>query len=327
MNELERLHHRFCNYSETFKGNTAATIKWLKQAFRLWISFSHAESPGDISRQAIEDWIFFGRSERSWSPKTIRNRLQALGLFFDWMVREGLLRSNPVAEIPKPKLPVRIPRHLTQEEAFQLLDWTKNFPFGYLFERSRAAAIIATFIYTGVRAEELRMLKMSAIDLANRTLFVASGKGNKDRIIPITRSLALFMEAYLRDRRRMRRSCPYFFTAMRQDSQMGPLVIKRLVDRLRERSGIYFYPHMLRHTFATLMLEGGCDLFSLSKMMGHSDIKTTTIYLSATTGHLREQIRKHPLDALRSKMAGRDSIRSSEGDGPSPFQASQQWSH
>ncbi|PIR01190.1 MAG: hypothetical protein COV66_01890 [Nitrospinae bacterium CG11_big_fil_rev_8_21_14_0_20_45_15] len=61
-------------------------------------------------------------------------------------------------------------------------------------------------------------------------------------------------------------------------------------------SGIYFYTHQLRHTFATLMLEGGCDIFSLSKMMGHSDIKTTTIYLAASAKHLQEQMEKHPLN-------------------------------
>ncbi len=94
----------------------------------------------------------------------------------------------------------------------------------------------------------------------------------------------------------MKRECPYFFTAMREDKKMGDKVIPRLVIKLREKSKIYFYPHMLRHTFAVLMLEGGCDLFSLSKMMGHSDIKTTTIYLSTTTAHLQEQIKKHPLD-------------------------------
>ncbi|MBS1492230.1 MAG: site-specific integrase [Bacteroidetes bacterium] len=72
--------------------------------------------------------------------------------------------------------------------------------------------------------------------------------------------------------------------------------IKRLVERIKEASGIKFHVHKLRHTFATLMLEGGCDIFSLSKMMGHSDIKTTTIYLAACVHHLREQILKHPLN-------------------------------
>ncbi len=69
-----------------------------------------------------------------------------------------------------------------------------------------------------------------------------------------------------------------------------------VVKKIRQKSGIHFYPHLLRHTFATLMLEGGCNIYALSKMLGHSDIKTTTIYLAATTAHLQEQIRKHPLD-------------------------------
>jgi len=68
------------------------------------------------------------------------------------------------------------------------------------------------------------------------------------------------------------------------------------VPALREASGLRFTIHQLRHTFATLMMEGGCDIYSLSRMMGHSDIKTTTIYLSASADHLRAQIGKHPLN-------------------------------
>ena len=76
---------------------------------------------------------------------------------------------------------------------------------------------------------------------------------------------------------------------------MGNATIKDLIQKIRARSGIYFSAHVLRHTFATLMLEGGCDIYSLSKMMGHSEIQTTTIYLSASTVHLHKQIHKHPL--------------------------------
>ena len=71
-----------------------------------------------------------------------------------------------------------------------------------------------------------------------------------------------------------------------------------LVEKMRASSGITFTVHKLRHTFATLMLEGGCDIYSLSKMMGHSDIKTTTIYLAASAEHLRTQMTKHPLNDL-----------------------------
>ena len=72
--------------------------------------------------------------------------------------------------------------------------------------------------------------------------------------------------------------------------------LKKVIVIIRERTGIHLTPHALRHTFATLMLEGGCDIFSLSKMMGHSDIKTTTVYLSTSVQHLQSQIMKHPLN-------------------------------
>jgi site-specific recombinase XerD len=74
--------------------------------------------------------------------------------------------------------------------------------------------------------------------------------------------------------------------------------LTRMLKWLKDQRGVDFSPHKLRHTFATLMLQGQCDLFSLSKMMGHSDIKTTTIYLSATAEHLKSQINHHPLNFL-----------------------------
>jgi len=119
----------------------------------------------------------------------------------------------------------------------------------------------------------------------------------KDRTIPLHIELVGILQSYIKDRHRLKKTCPYFFTSLRFDSVMGKSVIGRLVQRLREKSGIYFFPHMLRHTFAVLMLEGGCNLYALSKMMGHSDIKTTTIYLSATTAYLQEQINMHSLSA------------------------------
>ncbi len=295
MSEIETLHHRFCQYSEAFKGNTKATIKWLKSEFRSFLKFSNVDSVGQVNRTVIEDWILKGKLENKWSAKTVKTRLQALSLFLDWCVREKYMKENFVKDIPKPKLPTRIPKNLTKDEAMLLLDWTKNFPYDYKFERTRAVAIIATFIYTGVRKEELRNLRFQDIDLENKTLFVFSGKGDKDRIVPLHSNLIFSLEQYLKDRKRLKKCCPYFFTAMRQDSRMGDCVIKRLISKIRDKSKIDFHPHILRHTFATLMLDGGCNLYALSRMLGHSDIKTTTIYLTASKAHLQEQIGKHPL--------------------------------
>ncbi len=295
MSELQNLHIRFCQHSLVFKGNSPRTIDWFKTDFRWFLGFAKIERLDQLTKHQIEDWIMYGKLERAWVPKTIRLRLQSLSLFMDWCVQEGYVKDNPCNKIPRPKLPKSIPKHLTPEQTEKLLDWTKNFKYTYKFDRTRSLAIISTFIYTGIRKAELINLKVSDIDLDNKSLFVKQGKCSKDRIVPLHDSLIEVLTRYLKDRNRLGKTCPYFFTAMRQDSKMGESVIKRLIEKIKEKSGIHFYPHLLRHTFATLMLEGGCNLFALSQMMGHSDIKTTTIYLSATKSHLQEQITKHPI--------------------------------
>ncbi len=139
-------------------------------------------------------------------------------------------------------------------------------------------------------------LKLTDVDLENMSIFIRQGKGSKDRVVPISFRLAEILKKYLTERQRLKKTCPEFFTSLNRNVGFTESGMKRLVDNIVDASGIKFTIHKLRHTFATLMLEGGCDIYSLSKMMGHNDIKTTTIYLSASTDHLRTQITKHPLN-------------------------------
>lgn len=295
MVEIELLHRQFCEFSLTFKSNTPRTIKWLRATFSDFRRGTEIEQAAQLDRRLIESWVVRKKLENGWSAKTVRNNLQALSLFCDWLVREEHLPENPVAKIPRPKLPHTIRPHLTTEKAQELLDWTRNFPFAYAFERARAVAIISTFLFTGIRLEELRGLRCVHVDMENRSLFVEKGKCRKDRIVPFGLPLVEPLLDYLKHRSRLKKTCPFFFTAMRQDSRMGESVIKRLVARLRERSGIYFYPHMLRHTYATLMLQGGADLKAVQDLLGHASIHSTLPYLHTTTGHLRAQIQTYPL--------------------------------
>lgn len=305
MSEIIQLHKQFCEYSLAFKNNTPRTVKWFEEVFRFFVKGTGVQCIQDVSKEMIEHWIIKGKIEKNWSPKTIRTRIAALKSFFTWCVEHNYITDNPVNTIHVPKIPAQIPQHLTREKAESLLEWTRNYPYSYVFERSRASAIIAIFIFTGVRLSELMNLKMIDVDIENKVLFVRQGKGQKDRMIPIPNKLISILKAYLKDRKRLKKTCPYFFTSMREDIQIQYINIRRLVEKLRKSSKIPFHPHMLRHTFAVLMLEGGCDLFSLSKMMGDSDIKTTTIYLYATTAHLKEQINKHPLnDMVKSVGCG-----------------------
>ena len=189
----------------------------------------------------------------------------------------------------------KLPEHLTRDQALDLLDWTRSYRYAYPFERARAIALISTFIFTGVRAQELIDLNLADVRFEDRSLWVRAGKGEKGRLIPMTHDLMRVLTAYLKERDRLGRAHPRLFVSVKSDQPITYKSIQRLVHKLRDKSGIYFYPHMLRHTFATLMLEGGADIYAISRMMGHSDIKTTTIYFTATATHLQGEINKHPL--------------------------------
>ena len=180
----------------------------------------------------------------------------------------------------------------------KLLEIVYNYPYDYKFLRYRNHAIFSMFMFAGLRKTELLNLKFTDVDITNLSIFVNQGKGNKDRIIPMSYTLAESLKRYLVERTRLGKTCINFFASLNRNCGFTEIGLTRLIIKMRLASGIVFTAHKLRHTFATLMLEGGCDIYSLSKMMGHSDIKTTTIYLSASAEHLRSQVGKHPLNDL-----------------------------
>jgi site-specific recombinase XerD len=199
-------------------------------------------------------------------------------------------------DIEVPKLEKRLPPKLNKQEAMRILEVVDNYPYDSQFLRYRNYAIFATFIMAGLRKKELLSLKCTDIEIENLSIFIRQGKGNKDRVVPINYRLAEALKQYKEERRRLNKTCPEFFTSSTYDKGFTHSGLVRVLAQIRETTGITFTIHKLRHTFATLMLEGGCDIYSLSKMMGHNDIKTTTIYLAANIEHLRSQIMKHPLN-------------------------------
>lgn len=258
--------------------------------------YSKARRITDITLAAVEHWMLRGTAERKWSPVTRRLKLRYISLFVKWLRFRGALNGNPLAKLIYPKIPQNLPRHLPLEKAEELLLYARNMRFRTPFESTRAHSIIATFMFTGLRKSELRKLEVSNVNLESRAVSIRQGKGGKGRILPIPPQLEDILKVYHESRDQSRYAgSPYFFIGLAGASMLSDKVIQRIINRLRAESQIYFTPHMLRHTFATLLLEGGCDLFSLSKLMGHSDIKTTSIYLSTTIDHLRGQVMKHPL--------------------------------
>ena len=294
--ELLTWHEAFCQHCLVMKHQSPYTVRGYRDTIQSFVKYTAAKALADVTLPSVESWIMAGTARRHWSPVTSRGRIKYMILFAKWLLSRGQLEANPLEGISLPSLPKKIPRSLSREQAEQLLRFARNFPFQSKFEGARAYAILATFIYTGIRKRELRELELRDVDLEHGILAVREGKGAKDRMVAIPPQLTLVLREYLAQRRCSRfEHLPYFFVGATARGGVGNEALRRLVCKLRAASGIYFAPHMLRHTYATLMLEGGCDLFSLSKLLGHADIKTTTVYLSASVRHLQKEVLKHPV--------------------------------
>lgn len=293
--QIEKLLESFCNYSRFIKGLSESTIKRYQQKIGNFIRQSEVQSFDDITEEKVLQFFYAGRMERKWKATTYHTYYMTLTVFFQWAITHGHLKKNYVKDIELPKIPKSLPKNLSKQQADTILEATINYPFSHRFIRYRNHAIIATFIFAGIRKNELFKLTLDDVDIENRTLFI-NGKGNKQRFIPISNRLTEILERYFKERQKLKKTCPAFFTSFGLNKAYTNSGLSRVISTIRESSGIYFRAHVLRHTFATLMLEGGCDIYSLSKMMGHNDIKTTTLYLSASAEHLRNVLLKHPLE-------------------------------
>lgn len=302
MTKILNLHYEFCNERKIFRNFSDKTISWYKLSFDKFLDFHKGgiTSVDQITTENLREFLYHGRIEKNWSVATFMNYHKGLSAFLNWSVGRNYIRENPIRKIEKPKAETRLPRRIPKQDAIRILEYARNMRCTYRYERTRNQAAFGLMIYAGLRANEMLSLKVADIDVENKTLHINRGKGAKDRVVPICNTLRIMLEEYVRERRRLGKDCVNFLTSAQHDQPFTYNGLKKVVDVIKKRTKIQFTPHTLRHTFATLMLEGGCDIFSLSKMMGHSDIKTTTIYLSASVSHLQEQIRKHPLDAFHS---------------------------
>jgi len=287
---------QFCEYSQFIRGYSKDTIRRYRYVVSCFCKFTDITNIEEVSDDKIRALFYFGRTQRKWSVNTFIIYHKSLLVFFRWCVSQGVITKNPILDIEVPKLEKKLPPKLNKQTALKLLEVVYNYPYGCTFLRCRNHAIFSMFLSTGLRKQELLNLKFTDVDIDNLTLFIRQGKGNKDRIVPITDTLGFTLKKYLDERRKLNKTNPEFFSSVRGNTGFTVSGLKKLVEQLRASSGISFTIHKLRHTFATLMLEGGCDIYSLSKMMGHSDIKTTTIYLAASAEHLRSQMTKHPLN-------------------------------
>ena len=221
------------------------------------------------------------------APATLQRKIASLRSFYRHLRREQLLDHDPAAELRAPRPRARLPKVLSRDEVATLLEQPRGTSPGALRDR----ALLETMYACGLRASEAIGLELSELDL-EAGILRARGKGAKERIVPIGGKAVEALDAYL-ERARPKlvglRPERRVFVNLRGGglSRQG---LYKIVRRHARSAGLErrMSPHTLRHTFATHLLAGGCDLRSLQEMLGHADIGTTQIYTHLSTERLRD---------------------------------------
>jgi integrase/recombinase XerD len=242
-------------------------------------------TPADLAEFVSE---LAGTGDRAaLAPATLQRKIACLRSFYRHLRREQIIDHDPTAELRAPRSSGRLPKVLSRDEVNRLLAQ----PAGDSVAALRDRALLETMYACGLRASEAIGLELAALDLTDGTLR-AFGKGSKERLVPVGSSAVAALTAYLaRGRPRLigLRDESHVFLNMRGRplSRQG---LYKIVQGHAASAGLAdkMSPHTLRHTFATHLLAGGCDLRSLQEMLGHADIGTTQIYTHLTADRLRD---------------------------------------
>jgi len=295
---LRALHDRFCHEKIHVYNYSTKTIEGYREKFRALERYipkheNSFETLNDFDIPFFLSFLNHGKIKKNWSPNNIRIARSAIHSFWIWLRLKDHVTHNPFEKIPSPKLGYHLPHALKKEEAMCLLDLSQRVGRNH-FLNVRNRLIMGLFLFTGVRLNELFGIQLKDIDFDENQLLVRQGKGGRERLLPLCDPLIYMIKNYLK----LRTHDPCITSLLLNQSQtraLGKKGVTWVIDCLKKSSGIAFSTITLRHTFATLLLEGGADLFAISKLMGHQDIKNTTIYLSTNIRLLKDNMNKHPL--------------------------------
>nr|WP_321237459.1 tyrosine-type recombinase/integrase [uncultured Psychroserpens sp.] len=285
----------YCNESKHLRGLSRNSIKRYQNTIGFFIRYTKIQHPEDITKQIVFSFFMYGRKDRKWSTSTVHAYYMSLKVFFTWLHNRKLVKEIFTEDIKLPVIERSLPKALSEDDTYRLLSETYNYPWRSEFERIRNYAIISTYIFTGVRRTELLNLTEKDLNFQQAVLRVNKGKWNKDRIVPMNTILMNTLKDCLHEKQKKKYKSPYVFCSNRRDESLTAGGLKKIMEKLKDSTGLKIGNHILRHTFAVLMLQGGCDIVSLSKMLGHGDVKVTMNYLLLTVDHLKSQMTKHPL--------------------------------
>lgn len=242
-------------------------------------------TPGDVGSSVIRDWVI-SLMEEKYTATSVNRKLSALRSYYKFLLRQGEISVDPLRKVAGPKKRKVLPVFLKEREMDRLLDEV-SFGDGFIGVRDRL--IIEMFYVTGMRLSELIGLNDGDVDFS-ASLIKVTGKRNKQRLIPFDEELRNGMCEYLRLRREIVSPVSNAFFVRETGERLSRYIVGSLVEKnlskvatVKKKS-----PHVLRHTFATMMLNHGAELGAIKELLGHESLATTEIYTHATFEELKK---------------------------------------
>ena len=283
----------FFVYLENERGLSRRTINSYQRDLDQFLQFLKAEEieqPAQVTQHHVRAFIA-QRHRQGLGGKSLQRLLSAVRGLFRWLLREGFAKHNPAIPVRAPKSPRHLPATLDADSIGQLLDIPCDTPLAV-----RDKAIMELFYSSGLRLSELATLRWEQLDLESGMVTV-TGKGNRSRMVPVGRVAAAALLEWRKSQVKFASiEEPHVFVSQRGN----PIAVRTIQSRIRywaKRQGIpqNVYPHLLRHSFASHMLESSGDLRAVQELLGHTDISTTQIYTHLDFQHLaRVYDKAHP---------------------------------
>jgi integrase/recombinase XerD len=294
--ELRVATDRYLDHLTVERGLSQHTVSSYRRDLRRYLEFLSArgiERSGSVDEAAVRSFVasvsagVYGPDERPYTPSTVARALSSVRSLHRFLLREGVTEHDPSRDVKRPRLASRLPRPLTVKEVERLLESAPDEDGRGLRDR----AILEMLYGAGLRISELVGLDVDDVDL-DAGAVRAMGKGGKEREVPFGRHARDAVGAYLTRARpglATGRSGGALFLNAR-GGRMTRQSCGRMLSARARRAGLNapVSPHMLRHSFATHLLEGGADVRVVQELLGHASVATTQIYTLVTRQHLRE---------------------------------------
>ncbi|MCO4293873.1 tyrosine-type recombinase/integrase [Solitalea sp. MAHUQ-68] len=284
---------RYLEFEKRYSSHTITSYKNDIEQFCAFLTQYEINNPAEVTHPIIRSWMV-ELMDNKQSSATINRKLSTLRTYFKFLYRESFINSNPVLKAQAPKKEKRLPVVVEEVSMEQLLN---NVDFGEGFSGTRDKLIVEMFYQTGIRLSELINLNHADVDFFNLTIKVL-GKRNKERMIPITKSFGSLISDYVIVKKSEgfdNNSGCLFVT--NKGEQLYPKYVYNLVNNclthvatIKKKS-----PHVLRHSFATHLLNKGAELNAIKELLGHSSLAATQVYTHNTTERLKSIYKQaHP---------------------------------